>query len=123
MTEDTLYPSGYCASCLKATKDCSCGVVNEINSKFPTVLTPMQKLHAMAYKYYSGIKWEPKKGDYYTTSRADLELYQVVDVTETKVMTKYLVGSDTISEWDKDRFTTEGFGVNRVHVPVFCFKF
>lgn len=88
----------------------------------PTKLTENQKLHALAYKYYQGGKWEPKKGDYYTTSRADLELYQVVDVTETKVLTRYLVGSDTTSEWDKDGFLTEGFGVNRVWVPHFIFN-
>lgn len=122
MIDNVTYPYGYCSVCLNLESECSCPLLID-NRTHPTSLTPMQKLHAMAYKYYSGIKWEPKKGDYYTTSRADLELYQVVDVTETKVMTKYLVGSDTISEWDKDRFTTEGFGVNRVHVPVFCFKF
>ena len=92
------------------------------NSISPTKLTEMQKLHALAYKYYQGQKWEPKKGDYYTTSRADLELYQVVDVTDTKVVTRYLVGSDNVSEWDKNGFLTEGFGVNRVWVPHFIFK-
>jgi len=92
------------------------------NSMYLTKLTEMQKLHALAYKYYQGQKWEPNKGDYYTTSRADLELYQVVDVTDTKVITRYLVGSDNVSEWDKSGFTTEGFGVNRVWVPDFIFK-
>lgn len=91
-------------------------------TSFPTKLTETQKLHALAFKYYQGVKWEPKKGDYYTTSRADLELYQIVDVTETKIMTRYLVGSDTISEWDKEAFLTQGFGINRVWVPDFIFK-
>lgn len=80
-------------------------------------LTEKQKLNALAFKYYQGQKWEPKAGDYYTTSRADLELYQVVEVTEDKVKTKYLIPDSPISEWDKSGFLTEGFGVNRVWVP------
>lgn len=80
-------------------------------------LTENQKLNALAFKYYQGAKWEPKAGDYYTTSRSDLELYQVVEVTEDKVKTKYLTPDSSISEWDKAGFLTEGFGVNRVWVP------
>jgi vacuolar-type H+-ATPase subunit I/STV1 len=82
-----------------------------------TSLTERQKLNALANRFYNGIKWEPKKGDYYTTSRSDLELYQVVEVTDDKVKTTYLTPNSQISEWDKDKFLTEGFGANRVHVP------
>lgn len=84
-------------------------------------LTESQKLQALAYKYYNGGIWEPKAGDYYTTSRADLELYQVVEVTDTIVRTTYLTPDSDISEWKKDGFTTEGFGVNRVWVPNWVF--
>lgn len=85
------------------------------------LFTTDMKLQALALKYYSGVKWEPKAGDYYTSSRADLELYQVVEVTDTKVKTMYLNGDKNVSEWEKDGFTKEGFGVNRVHVPDFVF--
>lgn len=98
---------------------------NAIDFDFITLrnsLTENQKLHALAYKYYQGAKWDPKKGDYYTTSRADLELYRIVDITDTKILTQYTTGSDAISEWDKDGFLTEGFGVNRVYVPDFIFR-
>lgn len=88
-----------------------------------TSLTPTQKIHAFAYKFYNGgQKWNPKSGDYYTTTRADLELYQVVEVTETKIKTTYLTPNSTITEWDKDTFLTEGFGVNRMFVPDWVFK-
>ena len=86
-----------------------------------SLLTERQKLLAMAHKYYNHQEWIPQKGDYYTSSRADLELYQVVDVTDTKVCTIYVNGSGTVSEWDKETFLTEGFGINRVHVPKFVF--
>lgn len=85
------------------------------------LFTTDMKLQALSHKYYSGIKWEPKAGDYYTSSRADLELYQVVEVTDNKVKTTYLNGDKNVSEWDKDGFTKEGFGVNRVYVPEFVF--
>jgi hypothetical protein len=86
-------------------------------------LNPMQKLNALQYKYYQGGKWIPKEGDFYTTSRADLELYKVVEVTDTKIKTKYCLPErgDSISEWDKETFLTEGFGVNRVYVPEWIF--
>jgi hypothetical protein len=86
------------------------------------LFTTDMKLQAMAHKYYSGIKWEPKAGDYYTSSRADLELYKVIEVTDTKVKTVYVKPDSEIAEWDKDGFTNEGFGLNRVYVPDFVFR-
>lgn len=81
-------------------------------------LTHEIKLAAMAAKFYDGLTWNPKAGDYYTTSRNDLELYQVVDVTDTEVITKYVnPSSDNTSAWQKDRFTTEDFGPRRVWIP------
>lgn len=80
-------------------------------------LTPQQKMHALAHRFYQGARWEPKAGDYYTTSRADLELYQVVEVTDQHVRTRYTEGSDTIATWPAAGFQTEGFGPMRVWVP------
>ena len=85
-------------------------------------LTYRQKLEALAYKYYSGGEWEPQKGDHYTTSRADLELYQIVDVTEDKVFTKYMTPDSPVAEWDKSGFLTDGFGPRRVWAPDWIFK-
>ena len=55
-----------------------------------TKLTAEQKLQALSSKYYDGLEWQPKKGDYYTTSRNDLELYQIVDENETTFFTFYV---------------------------------
>lgn len=85
-------------------------------------LTHEQKLQAMALKYYQGMVWRPKKGDFYTSSRADLELYQVVEVSDTQVVTKYTEGSEELSYWGKHEFTNEGFGLNRVWVPDFVLE-
>lgn len=83
-----------------------------------TELTLKQKLDALALKYYSFYQWNPKAGDFYTTSRSDLELYQIVDIRDGKVYTKYLVGSDVISEWPENEFLSlETFGRCRVYVP------
>lgn len=83
-----------------------------------TSLTYQQKLEAVALKYYSMYQWQPQAGDYYTTCRADLELYQIVDIKDGKVFTKYMVGSDVVSEWQEDEFLSDNtFGRNRVHVP------
>jgi len=80
-------------------------------------LSYRQKLEALAYKYYQGQEWVPKKGDLYTTSRADLEMYEIYDVTEDKIYTKYMQPDSPIAEWSKENFLTEGFGPRRVWVP------
>jgi len=89
-----------------------------------TQLTPMQKLHALANRFYQGgVQWIPKKGDFYTSTRADLEIYEILDVTEDKIKTVNLTAkSSIVSEWDKETFLTEGFGINRVWVPHFIFN-
>lgn len=86
-------------------------------------LTTDQKLNALAFKYYQGAKWEPKTGDYYTTSRNDLQLYQIVEANEMVVKTRYCDPSkgDSISEWSTENFLLD-FGVNRVHVPHFILE-
>ena len=80
-------------------------------------LTYQQKLDALSYRFYQGGEWKPKAGDFYTTSRADLELYQVVSVQGGVVRTRFTEGTDAISEWTEDGFLTEGFGPRRVYVP------
>jgi hypothetical protein len=80
-------------------------------------LTYQQKLDALSYRFYQGAQWTPKAGDFYTTSRADLELYQVVSVEGGIVRTRFTEGSDAIAEWAEDGFLTEGFGPKRVFVP------
>lgn len=87
----------------------------------PTCLTAEQKLEALGLNFYNGGPyggWRPATGDYYTTSRADLELYQVVEVTETVIKTRYCdpQRGNAISEWPVDTFL-KGFGLNRIHVP------
>lgn len=81
-------------------------------------LTMSQKLQSLSHKYYGHVPWVPKTGDYYTSSRADLELYQIVEANEKVVRTRYCHPdhSQTISEWPTETFL-EGFGVNRVWVP------
>ena len=81
-------------------------------------LTPSQKLSALSMRFYSGQQWEPKAGDYYTTPRDDLELYRVVKIESGKVYTEYCDKECGLAEWDEDGFTTKGFGVHRVHVPL-----
>lgn len=86
-----------------------------------TSLTHQQKLEALSLRFYQGLKWTPKAGDYYTTSRADLELYQVVAVEDGMVKTRYCKTSrsETVSSWPVDEFTDAGFGPKRVWVPDF----
>jgi hypothetical protein len=84
-------------------------------------LTYQQKLDALSLRFYQGLEWAPKAGNYYTTSRADLELYQVVKIEGGKVFTRYCdqEKSGAIAEWDEDSFTSGGFGPKRVWVPDF----
>lgn len=94
-------------------------------------LTVQQKLQAMELRFYSGVNWNPKKGDYYTLTRASLglEVFQIQDETDADF--------GIIKVWDtngnhkienpltyfpKDTFTTEGFGLSRVHLPEFIYK-
>jgi hypothetical protein len=86
-------------------------------------LTYKEKLAAISAKHYQYLKWTPKKGDYYTTVRNDLELYQIVDEDELFLYTKYCnpeKGSE-ISKWEKDKFLTD-FGIHRVYVPDWIFE-
>jgi hypothetical protein len=84
--------------------------------KMNTSLTMDKKLHALSMRFYDGFVWTPKAGDHYTTSRNDLELYRVVKIENKKVFTEYCENPGSLSEWDQDGFTTEGFGPKRVYV-------
>lgn len=89
----------------------------------PTELTYEQKLEALSLKYYQGIKWIPKDGDFYTTSRNDLELYQIVSVQDGIIKTKYCdPDQDSANaEWPESEFLKD-FGEHRVHVPNFILQ-
>ena len=80
-------------------------------------LTQQQKLEAMAARFYQGMEWQPKAGDLYTTSRADLEVYRVISVENGVVTTEYTENGTEPSEWPEAEFLTEGFGPNRVWIP------
>lgn len=85
----------------------------------PTQLTERQKLQALAMKYYSGFKWNPKAGDYYTTCRDDLELYQVIEATDAEIVTVYCDPEKIAppARWLRDEFLSpETFGAMRVYV-------
>lgn len=95
--------------------------MTDINMDYE-VLTTEQKLQALANKYYHQVIWEPKKGDYYTTSRDDLELYQIVDISDEYILTQYCTAPDSDPDaWEEDKFL-KGFGENRVHVPLYILE-
>lgn len=87
-------------------------------------LTIEKKLQALSSKYYDFQEWQPKQGDFYTSARNDLELYRIAKIENGKVYTEYYHTeycdrpNGELSEWDLDGFTTEGFGVQRVYVPL-----
>ncbi|AXQ69693.1 hypothetical protein HOU03_gp111 [Caulobacter phage CcrSC] len=97
--------------------------------EWPTVLTPRQKLMALENRFYSRQTWTPKAGDLYTTSRADYELYEIVDIdtddhtTHRRIRTRYRAKPDgPISEWFAHEFLSEHtFGYARTHVPNWIF--
>ena len=92
-------------------------------TKMPTSLTPWQKLNSLAMRFYQGNVWHPRAGDYYTTSRADLELYQVVEVQNGSVITRYCDPEKgaSLTAWHESEFLSpETFGGKRVYVhPAF----
>ena len=80
-------------------------------------------MHALSNAMYQGgVKWKPKAGDYYTSSRPDLELYQVISVEGGKIKTVYTDSKTDPAEWDESGFLTDGFGPNRIHVPEWIFR-
>ena len=105
-----------CENCGCPTGSCIC------DNKELTALTINQKMQAISDKYYSGLEWKPKAGDYYTTSRNDLELYKIVGENTENFYTIYC--SDFMkntTEWDKSKFLKD-FGVHRVLVSDYIFE-
>ncbi len=89
-------------------------------------ITEKQKLQAIEYKYYQNFKWQPKLNDYYILTRHSLglELFQIVEETHTqfgimKVWNENGGSQDQPTFFDKNGFTDQGFGVNRVYMPSF----
>lgn len=78
-------------------------------------------LHAFEHKHYCGQLWVPKVGDYYTIGRAAQRFVCVIDDINTRanrITTSFALSPDNSpSDWDLDRFLTEGFGTNRLHIP------
>lgn len=88
----------------------------------PTSLTPEQKLLAFRNRFYDMQNWEPKAGDYYTSTRDDLELYLIVREDDDFFYTVYAERPHASeSQWPKQEFTTVGFGPLRMHVPFYVF--
>lgn len=54
-----------------------------------SIFNAHKKLLALQVRFYEGRVWTPKQGDYYTSSRADLELYKIVRIENGKVYTVY----------------------------------
>jgi hypothetical protein len=83
-----------------------------------TKLTTEQKLEALALKYYQDYQWQPRTGDYYTSSRNDLELYKIIYADEKFIHTVYCDPDrgKEVSVWKADEFLKD-FGLKRVHVP------
>lgn len=82
-----------------------------------TELTCQEKLQAISdARYLGGQNWTPKKGDYYTLIRNDLQLYQIIDEDSENLYTIYChVPDSPISKWLKTEFL-RGFGENRIYV-------
>ena len=88
--------------------------------EWPIVLTAEQKLHALANRFYARQEWIPRAGDLYTTSRADLELYQITRIEHGDVYTTYRDPDRGASEsaWPQEEFLSpKTFGYARVYVP------
>ena len=84
-----------------------------------TELNRDQKLLAIKLRYYDGLEWNPKKGDYYTSCRNDLELYQIVGEDENYFETNYCNPIQTTpkpAQWPKVDFK-KGFSEKRIYVP------
>lgn len=111
-----------CGDDSRLTKECpECGLDN---LKEKTVsLNERQKIAALAMRFYQGMKWEPKVGDYYCLSREGLEMFQITRSDgENFYITKVYDPGQNVTlfgelqdPWKITDFQ-EGFGKNRVWV-------
>ncbi len=90
-------------------------------------ITDRQKLAAFAARFYQGMQWSPKVGDYYTMSRADNQLCRIVGEDEKNfyITISWLDGKKSTHDptpFGKSTFNTEGFGLNRVWCPEWIFE-
>jgi hypothetical protein len=84
-------------------------------------LTQRQKLAAFAFRFYQHAQWIPKVGDYYTTTRDDLMLFQIVrqEGQDWVVKCSHYEMEDI---WAIEDFTVKGFGPCRMWVPNWIFE-
>jgi hypothetical protein len=89
-----------------------------------TELTPWQKLHTLSYNYYQGARkrWIPAVGDYYTSCRADLQLYRIVREDEKSFYTVYCNQPEQIESWWLKIDFLNSFGEYRCHVSEHIFE-
>ena len=92
-------------------------------------LNERQKLAALAMRFYQGMQWEPKVGDYYTLTRESLELFVInrSDGENFYIKKVFHAGQpdnqyeEQVDPWPIASFK-EGFGVNRVWVHPVIFE-
>jgi len=88
-----------------------------------TALTCQQKLHCMAVKYFQNYEWIPKAGDYFTTARADLKLFQITRIDGRDVFTINTAETESLEDrHDLAGFSCFGQGSIRVYVPDFILE-
>lgn len=78
-----------------------------------------QKLTAIHIKHYQGDEWLPQAGDFFTTLRADLALFQISKIDGRQVFVVSVDDGNQESAYDLGNFTSGGTGSLRVHVPKF----
>jgi hypothetical protein len=75
------------------------------------------KLQALEMKFYSGLKWQPKVSDLYTIARADDEVFEIVDESDSNFYIKTRTNlQDTPTPFPKGGFTTDDFGKHRIYI-------
>lgn len=86
-------------------------------------ITARQKLAAFELRFYQFQAWEPKVGDYYTVTRAELVLFQIVGRDDQAG--EWIVFSNQYDQEHRfaiEGFTTQGFGPSRLWVPEWIFE-
>jgi hypothetical protein len=89
-------------------------------------LTWKQKCHAMAFHVNQPGNWTPVAGDYYTSVRPDLEVYQVVSIDGGVVSTRYVEppqdDGSQLATWSEQGFLSDGYGPSRVWLPAWALE-
>jgi len=88
-----------------------------------TALTCQQKLHCFGLKYFQNYEWKPEIGDYFTTTRADLELFQITRIEERNVFWINAKEPNSLEQRDDlSGFSCLGQGSIRLYVPDFILE-